>query len=130
MIDDRWVRDEGWQDSTPVAVAGGVSALALVGLLVYAVVSVSHGAVEPPPAAVPPAPSTAVSSTSAPRTSEPRTLTATTSYPVPSPQTSDGVPPPAPPPPSESEDSQPTESPSTTASDPYATTTTGSAGHV
>jgi hypothetical protein len=125
--DDRRVGDESWHDSQPLVLASGVAALALVGLLVFAVMRVSDNSVDPPDIRYP---DTSASTTESSFT----TPTSTTSYTSPSVQTSEFTPPPpAPPPdaPSEGGDQpSPVDTP-TTIYNPYAPApTSGSAGHI
>jgi cytoskeletal protein RodZ len=126
------VKDEGgrqdWHDRQGVMWAAGAAALALVGLLVFAVIRASDDSSRPPNFA-PPDTSEA--------TSEPSTWTtstSSTSYTVPTVQTSEpDAPAPGPATPAPTDDSGPdTDTPatSTTTSNPYNTTTPTNAGHV
>jgi hypothetical protein len=116
-----------WHDHPGVIWAAGVAALALVGLLVYAVIRVSGGS-SLLPGDAPPAPSYATTSSTSTGTST------TTSYTVPSVQTSEdtGAPVTGPPPEASTEDrSGPTETTtSTTIYNPYSSTTPTNAGHI
>lgn len=111
--------------------AAGVAAAALVGLLVFAVVRMSSST-DPvrPPGSVAPATSVAGSSATT------RKTLPSTSYTVPSVQTSQaGVPvvtgpPPAPTEDAPAQDDSATSSTSVTTSNPYNTTTPTNAGHV
>jgi hypothetical protein len=124
---------DGWQDNQSVVWAAGVAAVILLGVLIYAVVEMSGGSSDPP---VPGAPLPSYATTSGSRTST--SSTTSTSYPVPSVQTSE-LSPGFPTAPSASTD-QPTDqvpdldtpSPttSTTIFNPYVTTTQPAAGHV
>jgi len=115
-----------WHDHPGVIWAAGVAALALVGLLVYAVIRVSGGS-SLLPGDAPPATSYATTSSSTGRST-------TTSYTVPSVQTSEdtGAPVTGPPPEASTEDqSRPTETTtSTTIYNPYSSTTPTNAGHI
>jgi cytoskeletal protein RodZ len=115
-----------WHDHPGVIWAAGVAALALVGLLVYAVIRVSGGS-SLLPGDAPPATSYATTSSSTGRST-------TTSYTVPSVQTSEdtGAPVTGPPPEASTEDqSGPTETTtSTTIYNPYSSTTPTNAGHI
>ena len=125
--DDRRPGDEPWHDNQSVILASGVGALALVGLLVFAVLRVSDNSVEPPNVVYP--------DTSVAATTSFTTPSSTTSYTTPSVQTSEFTPAPAQPPDSPSNDgpgdqSEPPTAP-TTIYNPYATPTSqGSAGHI
>jgi hypothetical protein len=125
--DDRPPRDESWHDSQPLVLASGVAALALVGLLVFAVMRVSDSSVDPPEVGYP---DTSVATTESSYT----TPTSTTSYPAPSVQTSEFTPPPAAPPtdaPPGGGDQPTTVDTPTTIYNPYAPTpSSGSAGHI
>jgi hypothetical protein len=117
---------QDWHDHPGVIWAAGVAAVALVGLLVYAVVRVSDGS-SLLPGDGPPAPSYASTSSTSTTTST------STSYPMPSVQTSEDTGPPVTVPSTEdapgSDDSDTTTT-STTIYNPYGTTTPTNAGHV
>ena len=87
--DERPVDEQSWHDRQSVVLVGGAAAFVLVAIVAFAVIRVSRDATEPPQffAPVPSA------TTSAPAI---RTVTPTTSYTVPSVQTSQYNPPPAP----------------------------------
>jgi hypothetical protein len=125
--DDRRVGDESWHDNQPLVLASGVAALALVGLLVFAVMRVSDDSVDPSDVSYP---DTSANATESSFT----TPTSTTSYPAPSVQTSEFIPPPTPPPPdapSEGADQPTTVDTPTTIYNPYAPApSSGSAGHI
>jgi hypothetical protein len=114
-----------WHDHPGVVWAAGVAALALVGLLVFAVIRVSGGS-SLLPGDAPTATSLATSSTS-------ESTSTSTSYPVPSVQTSEDTGPPVTVASTEddpgSDDSDTTTTPTTT-SNPYGTTTPTNAGHI
>jgi cytoskeletal protein RodZ len=117
---------QDWHDHPGVIWAAGVAALALVGLLVYAVIRVSGGSTLLPGDA-PPAASYATTSSTSTGTST------TTSYTVPSVQTSEdtGAPVTSPPDASTEDQSGPTDmTTSTTIYNPYSSTTPTNAGHV
>jgi hypothetical protein len=128
--DDRRVDDEPWYDNQTLVLASGVAGLVLVGLLIFAVVRVADHSVDPPDIRD-------LDSSVATTGSSFTTSTTTTSYSVPSVQTSElgpapaGPPPPPAAPPSE-EGAQPsTADTPTTIYNPYApATSTGSAGHI
>lgn len=110
-----------------MVLASGVAALALVGLLVFAVMRVADNSVDPPNVVFP--------DTSVASTTSFTTPSSTTSYTTPSAQTSEFTPPPAPPPapPSDGGPVDQSDAPTapTTIYNPYATPTSqGSAGHV
>lgn len=115
-----------WHDHPGVIWAAGVAAVALVGLLVYAVIRVSGGS-SLLPGDAPPAPSYATTSSTS------KTTSTSTSYTVPSVQTSEDTGPPATVPSTEdnpgSDDSDSTPT-STTIYNSYGTTTPTNAGHV
>jgi hypothetical protein len=122
VSEDQWPED--WHNSQPVAIAGGIAAVALVCLLIYAVVQVSDGSVDRPPMPVYPDTSSATTSTTL------KTATATTSYSRNSVETSEpALAPPAPPPPAEAPSQESTE-PQWTPTNPYVTTTTDRAGSI
>lgn len=124
--DDRRPGDEPWHDNESVILASGVGALALVGLLVFAVTRVSDNSVDPPNVGY---------DTSVAGTTSFTTPSSTTSYTTPSVQTSEFTPEPAQPPDAPSNDgpgdqSEPPAAP-TTIYNPYAPPTSqGSAGHI
>jgi hypothetical protein len=125
------VTEEGrqdWHDHRGVMWAAGVAAVALVGLLVLAVIRTSGDSSRQPNFA-PPGTSEATSSPSNWTTSS-----STTSYPVPSVQTSEPtVLVPGPPSDAPTDDSGPdpeTPTTSTTIYNPYGTTTPTNAGHI
>ncbi|MBB5163505.1 hypothetical protein [Mycobacterium sp. AZCC_0083] len=115
-----------WHDHPGVIWAAGLAALALVGLLVYAVIRVSGGSSL--------LPGDAPTATSYATTSSSTGNSTTTSYAVPSVQTSEdtGAPVTGPPPEASTEDrSGPTETTtSTTIYNPYSSTTPTNAGHI
>jgi hypothetical protein len=114
-----------WHDHPGVIWAAGVAALALVGLLVFAVIRVSGGS-SLLPGDAPMVTSFATSSTST-------STTTSTSYTVPSVQTSEDTGPPVTIPSIEDDpgsDDSDTTTTSTTTSNPYGTTTPTNAGHV
>ncbi|HEV7421757.1 MAG TPA: hypothetical protein VGO30_18205 [Mycobacterium sp.] len=118
-----------WHDQPGVMWAAGAAAVALVGLLVFAVVRTAGDSAYPAPI-TPPATSPA---TTAGATL--KTASATTSYGVPSVQTSQATAPevPGPPPEASTEDApddSATSSTPTTIYNPYVTTTPPAAGHV
>lgn len=125
--DDRRVEDQSWADNQNLVLASGVAGLALVGLLVFAVIRVSEGSVDPPPVR---APDASVDTTESSYT----TPTSSTSYSLPSVQTSEFTPGPVSPPPAEAPeagDPPSTQATPTTIYNPYApTTSAGSAGHI
>ncbi|CAN5717822.1 hypothetical protein BH09ACT7_BH09ACT7_09330 [soil metagenome] len=127
-IDDE---DTGWHNRQPVLWAAGAAAVVLLGLLVFAVIRMSQGSTTTPsrPGEFLPGYETRSST----RTSLSST---TTTYAVPSVQTSEELPgaavtssgpPPEPAPDSDSPSTTPT---STTIFNPYVTTTQPAAGHV
>jgi cytoskeletal protein RodZ len=119
---------QDWHDRQGVMWAAGAAAVALVGLLVFAVIRASDDSSRPPNFAPP----DTSESTSEPSTWS--TSTTSTSYTVPSVQTSEpDVPGPAPATTLPTDDSGPdtdTSTTSTTTSNPYNTTTPTNAGHV
>jgi hypothetical protein len=119
-------QDGGWHNNPAVLWAAGLAAVGLLALLVYAVVEMSKGPSATPPQPGEPLP-TYVTSTTSPTGSS----STTTSYPVPSVQTSEDSPGAVttsePTPNLDSESSAPT---STTIYNPYVTTTNPAAGHV
>lgn len=130
--DDERLGGENWHDSQAAVVAGGLAALVLLALLVYGVMRVSRDSVDRPPELV--YPSTSVATTPASGLKTPTS----TSYAVPSVQTSQGTLPPVTAPPAESPSDDPddsgssgvTEDTPTTIYNPYTTTTTANAGHI
>jgi cytoskeletal protein RodZ len=116
-----------WHDHPGVIWAAGAAAVALVGLLVFAVLQVSDGSSQPGDM---PLPDTSAASTSTSR----KTASTSSSYTVPSVQTSEPTGPAVsgPPPEASTEDqSGPTETTtSTTIYNPYGTTTPTNAGHI
>ncbi len=125
--DDRRVEDHSWADNQNLVLASGVAGLALVGLLVFAVVRVSEGSVDPPPVRSTDA---SVGTTESSFT----TPSSSTSYTLPSVQTSEFTPGPVTPPPPgspEAGDPSSTSATPTTIYNPYApTSSAGSAGHI
>jgi hypothetical protein len=119
VLDEQHETEErSWQDSRPLVIAAGVAAVALLGLLVFAVLHIGHRSSVPLP--VPePLPSTTTTASTTP-------VPYSTSYPRPSVQTSqDGAPPvTGPPPPPEPAGPEPTLSTPTTIYNPYQTATT------
>jgi hypothetical protein len=122
--------DNGWHDNQSVVWAAGVAAVILLGVLIYAVVAMSGGPTDAP---VPGAPLPSYATTSGSRTST--SSTTSTSYPVPSVQTSEL----SPGAPTASTDrptdlvpdlDTPSATTSTTIFNPYVTTTQPAAGHV
>ena len=127
--DDEQVGGENWHDSQAVVVAGGLAALVLLGLLGYGVMRVSRDSTDRPHQVVYPSTSVATTPSSGLKTPT------STSYPVPSVQTSQETGPPVTvtPPESPSDgpgDSGGTQGTPTTIYNPYTTTTTANAGHV
>jgi hypothetical protein len=115
-----------WHDHPGVIWAAGVAALALVGLLVFAVIRVSGGS-SLFPGDDAPAPSYATTSSTT------TTTATTTSYTVPSVQTSEDTGPPVTVTSTEDDpgaDDSDTTTTSTTTSNPYNTTTPTNAGHI
>jgi hypothetical protein len=124
----RPVQEPNWHDREPVALAAGVAAFALLGLLALAVIRTSHDATNPAPFVAPAVPSDTTTSPTI------KILTTTSVYSLPSAQTSEdsgapvttsSTPPPVVPGDSEAPPIVPT-----TIFNPYATTTQGNAGHV
>ncbi|CAN5146181.1 hypothetical protein BH09ACT8_BH09ACT8_08790 [soil metagenome] len=119
----------GWHDQAAVVWAAGVAAVLLVGVLIYAVVQTSGGRSTSPPQPGGPLPTYATpSSTSG-------TSTSSSSYPVPSVQTSElspGMPTATTDQPTEQAPDNDTATPTTptTIYNPYVTTTNPAAGHV
>lgn len=117
-----------WHDHPGVIWAAGVAAVALVGLLIYAVIRVSHGSSLLPGGDEPTVPSYAITSSTS------KTTSTSTSYTMPSVQTSEDTGPPVTVTSTEddqgSDDSDATTTTSTTTSNPYNTTTPTNAGHV
>jgi len=117
-----------WHDHPGVIWAAGVAAAALVGLLIYAVIRVSHGSSLLPGGDEPTAPSYATTSSTS------KTSSTSTSYTMPSVQTSEDTGPPVTVTSTEddqgSNDSDATTTTSTTTSNPYNTTTPTNAGHI
>ena len=122
------MEEPSWHDREPVALAAGVAAFVLLGVLALAVIRTSAGTTDPAPYVSP------VGSSGTTTSSTIKILTTTSNYTVPSAQTSEDsgapvttssappaggtdVPEDAPPPP-------------TTIFNPYATTTQPNAGHV
>lgn len=122
--DDRWPED--WHNSRPVAIAGGIAAVVLIGILIYAVMSVSDGSVDRPTAPLYATTSSATTSATL------RTPTSSTSYPRNSVQTSEAGPPPAEAPPADETPSpdETTDEDEPSSTDPYATTTPERAGSI
>jgi hypothetical protein len=120
----------GWHDNQSVVWAAGAVAVILLGVLIFAVVEMSGGSTNPP---VPGAPLHSYATMSGSRTST--SSTTTTSYPVPSVQTSE-LSPGAPTVTTDQPTDQvpdldpPSPTTSTTIFNPYATTTQPAAGHV
>lgn len=119
---------QDWHDHRGVMWAAGVAAVALVGLLVLAVIRTAGDSSRPPNFA----PLGTSEATSSP--SKWTTSSSTTSYPVPSVQTSEPtVLVPGPPSDAPTDDSGPepeTPTTSTTIYNPYGTTTPTNAGHI
>lgn len=130
--DDEQVGGENWHDSQAAVVAGGLAALVLLGLLGYGVMRVSRDSMDRPHQVVYPSTSVATTPSSGLKTPT------STSYPVPSVQTSQETGPPVTGPPTESPsdspdgpgDSDGTQDTPTTIYNPYTTTTTANAGHI
>ena len=125
----RPAEEPSWHDREPVALAAGVAAFALLGLLALAVIRTSEEATDPAPYLSP----AGSNGTTTPTSPTIRTLTTTSSYTVPSAQTSEdsGAPVTTPPDaPSGGSDVPDAPPPPTTIFNPYATTTQGNAGHV
>ncbi|WP_051574129.1 hypothetical protein [Mycobacterium sp. URHB0044] len=123
MIDED--RQPDWHDHPGVVWAAGVAAVALLGLLVFAVIRVSGGS-SLLPGDAPPAPTYA-------STSATKSTSTSTSYTVPSVQTSEDTGPPATVPSTDDDpgsDDPESATTSTTTSNPYGTTTPTNAGHV
>jgi hypothetical protein len=121
--DDRGL-PEDWHNNQQVAIAGGIAAVLLLGLLIYAVFRVSDDSVAPPPMPVYPATSNATTSTTL------KTLTSTTDYPRNSVQTSEPALAPVGPPPGEPPPNEPPTENTWTPTNPYATTTQERAGSI
>ena len=126
MTDDEPGND--WHNQVSVVWAAGAAAVLLLGVLIYAVLQMSSGGAPGPPEPGAPLPSYATPSSTSGTTS-------TTSYAVPSVQTSE----PSPGMPSASTDQSTGQAPdtdtstpatSTTIYNPYVTTTNPAAGHV
>jgi hypothetical protein len=117
--------DGSWQDQQPVVLAAGVAALLLLAILVWAVIHTANQSSRPP-APVDFGPSSVMSSTYTTKS------TTSTSYTVPSVQTSQDNPvltrPPESTPPADGPTSA--ETTSTTTANPYPTTTPTNAGHI
>ena len=118
--------DEGnWHDQQPVIVAAGVAGLVLLAILVWAVINTADNSSRPPePTDLPTSSATSSTYTTS--------STSTTSYSVPRVQTSEDNPVVTGPPPSTGvegpgDDDMTT---STTATNPYPTTTPTNAGHI
>ncbi|WP_319458081.1 MULTISPECIES: hypothetical protein [unclassified Mycobacterium] len=130
--DDERRSGESWHDSQAAVVAGGLAALVLLGLLLYGVMRVARDSTDRPPQVV--YPSTSVATTPASRLKTPTS----TSYPMPSVQTSQETTPPVTGPPTDSPSEDPgdsgdsgvTQDTPTTIYNPYTTTTTANAGHI
>jgi hypothetical protein len=127
--DDEQVSGENWHDSQAAVVAGGLAALVLLGLLVFGVMRVSRDSTDRPHEVVYPSTSAATTPASGLKTPT------STSYPVPSAQTSQDTVPPVTGLPTESPsdgpgDSGGTQGTPTTIYNPYTTTTTANAGHI
>jgi cytoskeletal protein RodZ len=127
-VKDDGGRQQDWHDRQGVMWAAGAAAVALVGLLVFAVIRASDDSSRPPNFAPP----DTSESTSEPSMWTPST--SSTSYTVPSVQTSEpDVPVPGPATTAPTDDSGPdtdTSTTSTTTTNPYNTTTPTNAGHV
>jgi hypothetical protein len=126
--DDERRGGENWHDSQAAVVAGGLAALVLLGLLGYGVTRVSRDSVERPNVVYP---STSVATTPASGLKTPTS----TSYPVPSVQTSQAIAPPVTGPPVDTPSEDPggsgaTPDTPTTIYNPYTTTTSTNAGHI
>jgi cytoskeletal protein RodZ len=117
-----------WQHHPALTWAAGAAAVALVGLLVFAVLRVSDGSSQPGDMPLPDTSAAATASESR------KTASTSTSYTVPRVQTSEATGPVVPGPPVEAsteDQSGPTESTtSTTIYNPYGTTTPTNAGHI
>jgi hypothetical protein len=116
--------DGSWQDQQPVIVAAGVAGLVLLALLVWAVIHTSANSRVPDTVQEPPSSATSSTYTTSSMSS--------TSYTVPSVQTSQDNPvitgPPASTPQNDGPDDETTTS--ATITNPYVTTTTSNAGHI
>ena len=117
--------DEGsWHDQQPVILTAGVAGLLLLALLVWAVINTADNSSRPPEPTMFPTSSVA----SSPYTTE---STSSTSYTVPSFQTSEDNPVITEPPSSTSPDEGPDDDETTTPiTNPYPTTTPTNAGHI
>jgi hypothetical protein len=114
-----------WHDQRGLIWAAGVAAVALICLLVYAVIRVSSGS-----SLLPGGPPSATSFSNMPSTTG-KTTSTTTSYTVPSVQTSEDTGPPVTVPSTEeAPGSDDTTTTSTTIYNPYGTTTPTNAGHI
>lgn len=127
--DDEQVGGENWHDNQAAVVTAGLAALVLLGLLVYGVMRVSRDSTDRPPQVV--YPSTSVATTPASGLKTPTS----TSYRVPSVQTSQETGPPVTGPPADSPsgdsgDSGITQDTPSTIYNPYTTTTSANAGHI
>jgi hypothetical protein len=122
--------EPSWHDREPVALAAGVAAFVLLALLGFAVLRTSREATEPAPFYGPVPSNGAATTTTSPLI---KTLTSS-SYPVPSVQTSQYNPPPAPPSPSSSSEPPPGgplyPEVSPTIFNPYAPPPSSNAGHL
>ena len=123
---------DDWHDTQAVVVAGGVAALILLGLLGFGVMRVSRDSVDPPGVVFP-------SSSAATTPASGRNSPTSTSYPMPSVQTSEATAPSITGPPTESPSDDPggsgdagvTQDTPTTIYNPYATpSSSSSAGHI
>lgn len=125
-VDERQAAELNWHDRTPVVTAAGVAALALIGLLIYAVLQMADGGSRGGPEVGPPTATFEPSSVTGRTTS-----TTSTSYPRQSVQTSEPAltPEAPPPPPAEDGPSEPVDT-TTTIYNPYTTTTTNNAGAI
>lgn len=126
--DDGGPAEPSWHDREPVALAAGVAAFVLLGLLVLAVIRMSSDASNPAPS-FGPSGSDGATTTTSPTI---KTLSSS-SYPVPSVQTSQDSGAPATTsaaPPPEGSDVPDAPPPPSTIFNPYSTTTQPNAGHV
>ena len=121
------MEEPSWHDREPVALAAGVAAFVLLGVLALAVIRTSEGTADPAPYVSP------VGSSGTPTSSTIKTLPTTSSYTVPSAQTSEDSGAPvttSSKPPADGTDVPDAPPPPTTIFNPYATTTQPNAGHV